>query len=221
MLVACSYKYTIIERPSITSCRATQHTTPAGRESPNPTPPPSGSTCTRGNYTSIPPDPSFQRLLRPAHPAPRGHARDPDGAKATQRKRQYIERLDTREKQHKPDSIPPAIAALLAFTAIPVPEKRTSCHWKSTRNISMDDLAEEWKRDYAVLTKYSAGRKAMNVLFLLPTTGSSTALIWKTQLLKNLPLHLPDRRLVIHYHLWKKRPDQSHLSAHLLRQTLG
>lgn len=48
-------------------------------------------------------------------------------------------------KSHNPDAIPPAVAALLAVTAIPkMPTRRRK---GSDRRISMDELIQEWKQD--------------------------------------------------------------------------
>lgn len=51
-------------------------------------------------------------------------------------------------KSHNPDALPPAVAALLAITAIPsrLPQRRRK-RPASERNISMDELIQEWKQD--------------------------------------------------------------------------
>jgi hypothetical protein len=51
-------------------------------------------------------------------------------------------------KSHNPDALPPAVAALLAITAIPTrqPQRRRK-RPTTERNISMDELIQEWKQD--------------------------------------------------------------------------
>lgn len=50
-------------------------------------------------------------------------------------------------KNHKPDAIPPAVAALLAVTSIPkMPTRRRNGSTRD-RRISMDELIQEWKQD--------------------------------------------------------------------------
>lgn len=49
-------------------------------------------------------------------------------------------------KSHKPDAIPPAVAALLAVTTIPkMPPRRKPS--SRDRRISMDELVQEWRQD--------------------------------------------------------------------------
>lgn len=50
-------------------------------------------------------------------------------------------------KTHKPDAIPPAVAALLAVTAIPKMPQRRRKGSAMDRRISMDELIQEWKQD--------------------------------------------------------------------------
>ncbi|KAF1973842.1 hypothetical protein BU23DRAFT_463453 [Bimuria novae-zelandiae CBS 107.79] len=50
-------------------------------------------------------------------------------------------------RNHKPDAIPPAVAALLAVTAIPKMPTRRRKGSSMDRRISMDELIQEWKQD--------------------------------------------------------------------------
>ncbi|KAJ4290306.1 hypothetical protein N0V90_010522 [Kalmusia sp. IMI 367209] len=50
-------------------------------------------------------------------------------------------------KKHNPDAIPPAVAALLAVTAIPKMPPRRRKGSTRDRRISMDELIQEWKQD--------------------------------------------------------------------------
>lgn len=51
-------------------------------------------------------------------------------------------------KSHDPNAIPPAVAALLAVTAIPkMPPRRRKPASITDRKISMDELIQEWKQD--------------------------------------------------------------------------
>ncbi|KAK7178654.1 hypothetical protein PSPO01_15308 [Paraphaeosphaeria sporulosa] len=50
-------------------------------------------------------------------------------------------------KNHNPDAIPPAVAALLAVTAIPKMPPRRRKGPAMDRRISMDELIQEWKQD--------------------------------------------------------------------------
>ncbi|KAF2438328.1 hypothetical protein P171DRAFT_371502 [Karstenula rhodostoma CBS 690.94] len=50
-------------------------------------------------------------------------------------------------KNHAPDAIPPAVAALLAVTAIPKMPPRRRKGSTRDRRISMDELIQEWKQD--------------------------------------------------------------------------
>lgn len=50
-------------------------------------------------------------------------------------------------KNHKPDAIPPAVAALLAVTAIPKMPPRRRKGSAMERTLSMDELIQEWRQD--------------------------------------------------------------------------
>ncbi|KAF9700682.1 hypothetical protein EKO04_001756 [Ascochyta lentis] len=50
-------------------------------------------------------------------------------------------------KSHNPDALPPAVAALLAITAIPRHPPRRRKRSLADRKISMDELIQEWKQD--------------------------------------------------------------------------
>ncbi|KAF1957756.1 hypothetical protein CC80DRAFT_33327 [Byssothecium circinans] len=60
-------------------------------------------------------------------------------------------------KTHKPEAIPPAVAALLAVTEIPkIPTRRRQGSSKD-RRISMDELIQEWKQDETELAPSLVG----------------------------------------------------------------
>ncbi|KAK5295719.1 hypothetical protein LTR16_000753 [Cryomyces antarcticus] len=63
---------------------------------------------------------------------------------------------------HKSDTIPPAVAALLAMTAIPPPKsqqphRRRSTVTNTSRRISIDDLVQEWRREIVSASSLSNG----------------------------------------------------------------
>lgn len=60
-------------------------------------------------------------------------------------------------KSHKPDAIPPAVAALLAVTAIPRMPARRRKGALADRSISMDELIREWKQDHSELASSVVG----------------------------------------------------------------
>ncbi|KAF2646166.1 hypothetical protein P280DRAFT_485908 [Massarina eburnea CBS 473.64] len=60
-------------------------------------------------------------------------------------------------KNHKPDAIPPAVAALLAVTEIPKMPTRRKQSSSRDRRISMDELIREWKQDDMEVTPSLVG----------------------------------------------------------------
>lgn len=67
-------------------------------------------------------------------------------------------------KKHDPDALPPSVAALLAVTAIP-PRKSNRLRRKSSdsRNMSIDELVNEWKSEGSLKSSYSSS-PVMHVL---------------------------------------------------------
>lgn len=54
------------------------------------------------------------------------------------------------DRRHRPDALPPAVAALLAVTAIPPPKRTRTAKLRqshSSRRISIDELVQEWRSD--------------------------------------------------------------------------
>lgn len=59
------------------------------------------------------------------------------------------------EKKHRPDALPPAVAALLAVTAIPPPRSQPRPRKNPVRDISIDELVQEWRKDTSAKSSYS------------------------------------------------------------------
>jgi hypothetical protein len=51
------------------------------------------------------------------------------------------------EPNHKHDALPPAVAALLAVTAIPPPRSRQRLRSSQQTRVSIDELVQEWRRE--------------------------------------------------------------------------
>ncbi|KAF2848135.1 hypothetical protein T440DRAFT_177780 [Plenodomus tracheiphilus IPT5] len=67
-------------------------------------------------------------------------------------------------KTHDPSAVPPAVAALLAVTAIPkMPPRRQRKTSTMDRTISMDELIQEWKQDDSEVPS-SYGASPMDIL---------------------------------------------------------
>lgn len=65
---------------------------------------------------------------------------------------------------HDPQSLPPSVAALLAVTQIPRPKAHPSRRRKSNhREISIDELVQEWKNDVSLSPSYGSS-PAMSML---------------------------------------------------------
>ncbi|TKA78355.1 hypothetical protein B0A49_01237 [Cryomyces minteri] len=78
---------------------------------------------------------------------------------------------------HKSDTIPPAVAALLAMTAIPPPKsqqphRRRSNVTSTSRRISIDDLVQEWRRETVSASSLSNG-SPMSILLEQPDETES------------------------------------------------
>lgn len=77
------------------------------------------------------------------------------GQRAAVRKSRHSE-----DSAHRSDALPPAVAALLAVTAIPPPRanqmrrKKANCH--SSRQISIDELVQEWRNDSSLRTSFGS-----------------------------------------------------------------
>jgi hypothetical protein len=51
------------------------------------------------------------------------------------------------DPSHKPDALPPAVAALLAVTAIPPPRSLQRRRSSQSKRVSIDELVQEWRRE--------------------------------------------------------------------------
>ncbi|KAF2736558.1 hypothetical protein EJ04DRAFT_412886, partial [Polyplosphaeria fusca] len=60
-------------------------------------------------------------------------------------------------QNHKPNALPPAVAALLAITEIPVMAPRRRKSPRMDRTVSMDELIQEWKQDDSDLASSVTG----------------------------------------------------------------
>ncbi|KAJ4405776.1 hypothetical protein N0V91_005083 [Didymella pomorum] len=136
-----------------------QHSPPSPRSRPQQIPEKMGTRTQRNplsprttNLTSIPNTPTEPADSMLKHSSPVViPPRTPTRASSTQTVRmkgQHGGRPARSSKSHNPDALPPAVAALLAVTSIPVrqPQRRRK-RPASERKISMDELIQEWKQD--------------------------------------------------------------------------
>lgn len=59
------------------------------------------------------------------------------------------------DNKHRPDALPPAVAALLAVTAIPPPRPQLRRKKNPTQDMSIDELVQEWRKDTSNKSSYS------------------------------------------------------------------
>jgi hypothetical protein len=78
---------------------------------------------------------------------PRSSLRSVTSTQSVRVKGQNGSRPTRASKTHDADAIPPAVAALLALTAIPKMPQRRRKRSTMDRSISMDELIQEWKQD--------------------------------------------------------------------------
>ncbi len=122
-----------------------QHASPVKDVSAARQPPPSRSTTVPMALPSKPvviPPRSHPRPRPGPQPAPRSD-RSSNGGRTRRKSRP--------DQPHRPNALPPAVAALLAVTAIPPPTRRGSAGSRSSRpldvRVSIDDLIEEWREE--------------------------------------------------------------------------
>ncbi|KAF1837785.1 hypothetical protein BDW02DRAFT_97343 [Decorospora gaudefroyi] len=88
-------------------------------------------------------------MSKPVIIPPRTPLKSATSTQTVRRKGQYGGRQTTSTPQttHDPRALPPAVAALLAVTAIPKMPTRRRPRSTMDRRISMDELIQEWKQD--------------------------------------------------------------------------
>lgn len=65
-------------------------------------------------------------------------------------------RKDQMPAQHRADALSPSVAALLAMTTIPRRSKQTQRRSSSKRQVSIDELVNEWKSDDSLVKSYES-----------------------------------------------------------------
>lgn len=63
---------------------------------------------------------------------------------------------DQMPAQHRADALSPSVAALLAMTTIPRRQKQTQRRSSSRRQVSIDELVNEWKSDDSLVKSYES-----------------------------------------------------------------
>lgn len=63
---------------------------------------------------------------------------------------------DQMPAQHRADALSPSVAALLAMTTIPRRQKQTQRRTPSKRQVSIDELVNEWKSDDSLVKSYES-----------------------------------------------------------------
>ena len=95
----------------------------------------------------VQPAPTMHSHSKPVVIPPRMPSRTATTTQSVRARGQNGGRPTRNNKTHNPDAIPPAVAALLAVTAIPkMPQRRRKPAPVDSR-ISMDELIQEWKQD--------------------------------------------------------------------------
>ncbi|KAF2706084.1 hypothetical protein K504DRAFT_386943 [Pleomassaria siparia CBS 279.74] len=134
-----------------------------GARSARPQPSPANNTRTRSSekrkedissslaHPSPSPSPTFSPAPKHSAPVvipPRTPMKTATSTQNTRARGQHGGRPLRVPKTHDPDAIPPAVAALLAVTAIPRPPARRRRGPSMERSMSMDELIKEWKQDH-------------------------------------------------------------------------
>ncbi|KAG9534929.1 hypothetical protein KCU86_g24527, partial [Aureobasidium melanogenum] len=162
MLVPRSFKYSSSpdsqkQRPSSTTKPKKSFITPPTSNS---TPPP------RSDYSQPPPHapwiltPAMPSTLQPSRPveipSPRRSSRDLKHVRSSRASSKSSRTSRNSETKHRPDALPPAVAALLAVTAIPPPKSQTRRKKSPIRDMSIDELIQEWRKDSSTKSSYSS-----------------------------------------------------------------
>ena len=104
-------------------------------------------------------------MQSPSKPVEIPSPRSPTEGKANKEGRSRTQHADRKSRPssnvHRADSLPPAVAALLAVTAIPPPRRTQSRRQRSSlhnsRQISIDELVQEWRNDSSLRPSFSSG----------------------------------------------------------------
>ncbi|KAG9679399.1 hypothetical protein KCU99_g1317, partial [Aureobasidium melanogenum] len=165
MLVPRSFKYSSSpdsqkQRPFSTLKSKKSFVTPPTSTS---SPPPRSDAS---NYSRPPPHapwiltPAMPSTLQPSRPveipSPRRSSRDLKHVRSSRASSKSSRTSRNSETKHRPDALPPAVAALLAVTAIPPPKSHTRRKKSPIRDMSIDELIQEWRKDSSTKSSYSS-----------------------------------------------------------------
>jgi hypothetical protein len=158
MLVPRSFKYSASPPPRH-SRNHSRSSTKSNFLSTSPPPSDFTSPC------SLPPShapwiltPAMPSTLQPSRPVEIPSRRSPRELKHARTSRASSKSSRTSrnsETKHRSDALPPAVAALLAVTAIPPPRPQLRRKKSPLRDMSIDELIQEWKKDNSTKSSYS------------------------------------------------------------------
>ncbi|KAI5271473.1 hypothetical protein E4T47_05174 [Aureobasidium subglaciale] len=166
MLVPRSFKYSS-SPPSDVQKQRRSPTTKSKRtfalsSTPSSTPPPhsdAASLCSQpppqSPWILTAPMPSTLQPSRPVEIPTRRSPREAKHARTSRASSKSSRQSRDSEQKHRPDALPPALAALLAVTAIPPPRSQLRRKKSPIRDMSIDELIQEWKKDNSTKSSYS------------------------------------------------------------------
>jgi hypothetical protein len=102
--------------------------------------------------------PAMPSTLQPSRPVEIPSRRSPRELKQVRSSRTSSKSSRTSrnsDTKHRPDALPPAVAALLAVTAIPPPRPQLRRKKSPLRDMSIDELIQEWRKDNSTKSSYS------------------------------------------------------------------
>ncbi|KAH0345242.1 hypothetical protein KCU81_g4482, partial [Aureobasidium melanogenum] len=104
--------------------------------------------------------PAMPSTLQPSRPveipSPRRGSRDLKHVRSSRASSKSSRTSRNSDTKHRPDALPPAVAALLAVTAIPPPKSQTRRKKSPIRDMSIDELIQEWRKDSSTKSSYSS-----------------------------------------------------------------
>ncbi|THZ19380.1 hypothetical protein D6C91_05149 [Aureobasidium pullulans] len=168
MLVPRSFKYS--SSPPTDAQKQRRPSTPKSKKTFAPAfidPPPPRSDASSTSLSSHPPPhapwiltPAMPATLQPSRPVEiptptRRSPREHKPARTSRASSNSSRRSRDSEKKHRPDALPPAVAALLAVTAIPPPKSQLRRKKSPVRDMSIDELIQEWRKDTSTKSSYS------------------------------------------------------------------